>query len=123
MEQNPTAGAEVLTEAYDLITGDRQNAYSHPLEDYQRTVNIYNAIQGEDVMTVIDGIIFMICMKISRLKHEIESEQDIPDNTRDAVGYFGCLAMVRKALAQHEKELDDLLGQVGKRFKTGESWA
>ena len=72
MEHNPTAGAEIVKEAFDLITGDRQNDYSHPLDDYQRTVNIFNALMGSDLMTVEDGILFMVCMKLSRLVNEID---------------------------------------------------
>jgi hypothetical protein len=123
MEPSQTAGAEIVKEAFDLITGDRQNSYSHPLDDYQRTVNIYNALQGADVMTVEDGILFMVCMKLSRLMHEIDSGQDIPDNTRDAIGYLGCLNMVKVALKEQEAERQQWAGDLGKRYKTGESWA
>ena len=117
MEHNPTAGAEIVKEAFDLITGDRQNDYSHPLDDYQRTVNIFNALMGTDVMTVEDGILFMVAMKLSRLVTEIESNKDIPDNTRDAIGYLGCLSMVRVALREQEKERQMWV----RRFKTGET--
>ena len=34
-------GADILTEAHNLITGQRQNDYDHPLEDYSRTVDIF----------------------------------------------------------------------------------
>lgn len=117
MEHSPTAGAEIVKEAFDLITGDRQNDYSHPLDDYQRTVNIFNALMGADVMTVEDGILFMVAMKLSRLVTEIESNKDIPDNTRDAIGYLGCLSMVRVALREQEKERQMWVH----RFKTGET--
>ena len=111
----PTLGAEVLTKAHELITGDRQQAYSHPLEDYSRTVSIYNAIKGEDVMTAEDGILFMLCVKLSRLQHEIDNGLNIPDNTIDAAGYLGCLAMARAAIKANEITLNRM-------FKTGESW-
>jgi hypothetical protein len=117
MEHNPTAGAEIVKEAFDLITGDRQNDYSHPLDDYQRTVNIFNALMGSDLMTVEDGILFMVCMKLSRLVNEIDTGKNIPDNTRDAIGYMGCLNMVRHALRQQEQERQVWVH----RFKTGET--
>jgi hypothetical protein len=92
---DPLAGAEILTKAHELITGARQQAYAHPLEDYSRTVSIYNAIKGYDFMTAEDGILFMLCVKLSRLQHEIDNGLDIPDNTVDAAGYLGCLSMAR----------------------------
>lgn len=112
---DPHAGAEILTKAHELITGARQQAYAHPLEDYSRTVSIYNAIKGHDVMTAEDGILFMLCVKLSRLQHEIDNGLDIPDNTVDAAGYLGCLSMARAALKANEITLNRM-------FKTGESW-
>lgn len=111
----PTTGAEILLQAHQLITGDRQQAYSHPLDDYSRTVSIYNALKGEDVMTAEDGVLFMLCVKLSRLMHELDNDMNIPDNTVDAAGYLGCLAMVRERLKETDLELN-------RRFKTGESW-
>jgi hypothetical protein len=113
---DPLAGAEVLTKAHELITGDRQNAYSHPLDDYSRTVSIFNAMKGEDLLTAEDGILFMLCVKLSRLMHEIDNGMNLPDNTVDAAGYLGCLAMARERLRATETEL-------ARMFKTGESWA
>jgi hypothetical protein len=110
---DPTAGAEILLQAHELITRDRQNTYSHPLDDYSRTVSIYNALKGEDVMTAEDGVLFMVCVKLSRLMHELDNNLDVPDNTIDAVGYMGCLQMIREASRRHTTEL-------AKYFKTGE---
>lgn len=111
------AGSEVLLEAYDLVTGDRQKAYDHPLEDYQRTVNIFNAMYGADIMTAEDGAIFMICVKLSRLMNEIEKDLYIPDNTRDGAGYMAVLNMIREARRQHQKELDELMATVNKKAR------
>lgn len=107
MGNNQTAGAEIVREAYELITGDRQDAYSHPIDDYARTANIFAAITGIR-MDVEEAILFMVCVKLSRLQHELRSGQKHPDNTRDAIGYLGCLQMVRMGRADH-------------RFKTGET--
>jgi hypothetical protein len=112
---DPLAGAEVLTKAHELITGDRQNAYSHPLDDYSRTVSIFNALKGEDLLTAEDGILFMLCVKLSRLMHEIDNGMNLPDNTVDAAGYLGCLAMARERVRATETQLSRM-------FKTGESW-
>lgn len=112
---DPTEGAEILLRAHELITRDRQNAYSHPLEDYSRTVSIYNALKGEDVMTAEDGILFMVCVKLSRLMNELDNHLDIPDNIIDLAGYVGCLQMVREASSRTTVELAHM-------FKTGETY-
>ena len=110
---DPLAGAEILLQAHELVTKDRQNSYSHPLDDYSRTVSIYNALKGEDAMTAEDGVLFMVCVKLSRLMHELDTQLDIPDNIVDAAGYLACLQMVREASRQQTLELS-------KYFKTGE---
>jgi hypothetical protein len=94
MEANPTDGAEIVREAYELIVGPRQDAYSHPAEDYERTARIFNAITGQHLTTEA-AILFMVAVKLSRLQHEINADQWLPDNTRDAIGYLGCLHMAR----------------------------
>lgn len=98
----PTSGAEIVKEAHELITGARQADYNHPAEDYGRTVGIFNALTGRDLNTE-EAILFMICVKLSRLFNELETGQWIPDNTRDAIGYLGCLNMVRVRTNQEEK--------------------
>lgn len=114
-----TAGAEILNEAYSLITGDRQNDYDHPLEDYSRTAEIFGAITGR-YLSAEEAILFMVCVKLSRLWNELESDLDVPDNTRDALGYLGCLNMVRARRRQNEAEIKRVLDVTSQRFKTGE---
>ena len=108
MEANQTSGAEILLEAHKLITGPRQASYSHPAEDYARTVSIFNAITGHN-LTALDGILFMVSVKLSRLAHERATGVPHPDNIVDLAGYIGCYKMVETAF------------NVGYRFKTGES--
>ena len=115
-----TAGAEIISEAYNLITGDRQNDYDHPLDDYSRTVDIFRAITGI-VLTAEEGILFMVAMKLSRLANELEKGLDVPDNTRDAIGYLGCLNMVRTKLGKKQTRLNRIFTGLRHRFKTGES--
>ena len=112
---NPQAGAEVLLQAHELVTGDRQHAYSHPYDDYSRTVSIFNALKGDDVMTAEDGVLFMLCVKLSRLSHELDNGLDVPDNTVDAAGYLACLAMVRARVKTTETGLKGI-------FQKAKSW-
>lgn len=93
----PNDGAAIVKEAYDLIVGARQNDYDHPLVDYTRTAEIFNAMIGSSVMTAETSVLFMVAMKLSRLITELEAGNEIPDNTRDAIGYLGCLNMIRAA--------------------------
>lgn len=102
MTNRETSGAEIISEAYDLITGQRQNDYNHPLIDYQRTADIYNALTGRSSMTPEMAVVFMVAMKLSRLMNEMQCSMDIPDNTRDAIGYLGCLNMIRTARKEHK---------------------
>lgn len=95
MKNEVTTGAEIVSEAYDLITGARQNDYNHPMIDYQQTSDIFNALTGRSSMTPEMAVMFMIAMKLSRLMTEMKHGMDIPDNTRDAIGYLGCLNMIR----------------------------
>jgi len=95
MTDSQTRGADILLKAYDLITGDRHNSYAHPSEDYARTAAIFKAATGHN-LTVEEAILFMICVKMSRLVNEMNTNQWIPDNATDAAGYLGCLQMVRE---------------------------
>jgi len=119
MEANPTDGAEIVREAYELITGPRQAAYSHPADDYGRTARIFNAITGYNLATE-EAILFMLAVKLSRLHHEIDTAQWLPDNTRDAIGYLGCLHMLRHRDHVFLQNFETNASE-SHRFKTGES--
>ena len=76
-------------EAHKLINlgkhGARRKAYGHPLDDYNRSTRTFNALTGHK-LTPEEGIIFMICVKLSR-----ECNMPRRDNRLDGCGYFGCL--------------------------------
>lgn len=87
------AGAETLVEAFNLITGPRQDAYSHPEEDYSSVVRIFESITGIQ-MTPQEGVLFMVSVKLARLMHNLEHDRFHRDSLVDAAGYLGCLAMI-----------------------------
>ena len=91
-----TDGAEILMEAYDLITGDRHKQYSHPLEDYTQTRDIFETLTGVH-LTVEQAIMFMVSVKLSRLRTATSEGNWHHDSLVDACGYLGCLNMVRDA--------------------------
>jgi hypothetical protein len=88
-----TKGADVLLEAHNLITGDRHNAYAHPLEDYTQTRDIFQAMTGVS-LTVEQAILFMVSVKLSRLRTAIDAGRWAHDTVVDTAGYIGCLSMV-----------------------------
>ncbi len=89
-DQFPSTPKEsILEEAQRLIFGDRRMDYGHPLDDYTRTANMFNAafadllkrpFQPEELMIV------MIIVKLSRFRNEPKR-----DSTVDGAGYFGCI--------------------------------
>jgi hypothetical protein len=89
-------GADILVEAYNLITGDRHDAYNHPLYDYQQTRDIFEAMTGID-LTVEQAILFMVAVKLSRLRTALDEGKWAHDTVVDVAGYIGCLSMVNQA--------------------------
>jgi hypothetical protein len=94
-----TEGADVLSDAYSLITGDRHKEYAHPLDDYTQTRDIFEALTGIH-LTVEQAILFMVSVKLSRLRTAIGENRWHRDNVVDAAGYLGCLSMVVHAKAE-----------------------
>ena len=84
-------GAEILTEAYDLITGDRNRDYDHPLDDYTKVVEIFHALTGVEV-SVEQAILFMVSVKMARLRTNLDRGVLHRDSIVDAAGYLGCLS-------------------------------
>lgn len=87
--------ADVLEEAARLITGDRNNQYGPPTQDFRRTADALTAMGyrrlDTDEQTSLDlvpsDIALMVGMvKISRLMHG----RDKRDNWTDLAGYAGC---------------------------------
>lgn len=94
-----TDGADVLADAFNLITGDRHREYSHPLDDYTQTRDIFETLTGVH-LTVEQAILFMVSVKLSRLRTAISEGRWHRDNVVDAAGYLGCLSMVVHAKAE-----------------------
>jgi hypothetical protein len=89
------SGASILQEAHALITGDRQASYSHPLEDYGQTVAIFETLTGIR-LTPEQGILFMVAVKLSRLRTNMERGCLHHDSLVDTIGYLGCLNMINE---------------------------
>lgn len=87
MHESPRSSA--LTEAHQLITGDRNNAYGPPTQDFQRTAAMASGFGFQFNGKPIEShhvAIFMILLKMSRLAWTPAKR----DSWVDTAGYAGC---------------------------------
>lgn len=92
-------GSEILLEAHSLVTGERQKQYAHPLEDYTQAKDIFQGMTGI-ALTVQQAILFMVAVKLSRLRTALSNDGWHHDTVVDAAGYLACLAMVEHKMEQ-----------------------
>lgn len=96
-----TDGSEVVLEAFKLINGKRQADYSHPLSDYTKVRDLFEFVAGVS-LTVEQAILFMVCVKLARLRTNLDKGVLHHDSLVDAIGYLGCLSMaIHKKTVQH----------------------
>ena len=88
-------GSDILLEAHRLITGDRQAAYDHPVEDYTKVAEIFEGITGIK-LTVQQALCFPLAMKLARMRTNREQGRWHEDSVVDAIGYLGCMAMAER---------------------------
>jgi len=103
-ERDTAAEEEKLIEAYDsvnyraenLIFGDRNKTYGHPIDDFATTAEFWTTwgqarglLKPEAEYVPEDVAMMLNLMKISR-----ESRVHGLDNIVDGPGYFGCLGRV-----------------------------
>lgn len=93
VEEPTVPGADILLDAYALITGPRQAAYAHPTEDYTKVTDIFHALTGIR-LSLEQGILFMVAIKLARLRTNMQDGRTHWDSLVDAAGYLGCLGMV-----------------------------
>ena len=79
----------ILKEADELVNGERNADYGHPLDDFTRTGKMWAAILGHKVTAEQVGLC-MIALKISR-----ECNKPKRDNMLDAAGYAQTVEMCK----------------------------
>lgn len=87
VDASPRAG--VLDEAKKLITGDRNNQYGPPTQDFDRTAAALNGLGyrlNDKPLKGSDVAIIMATLKLSRLIWQ----RDKRDSWVDLAGYAGC---------------------------------
>ena len=90
-----TPGSEILLEAHRLVNGPRQQDYGHPADDYQKVSDIFYSITGVD-LSVSEAILFMVSVKLARLRTNLENDTIHHDSLVDALGYLTCLHMAAR---------------------------
>lgn len=75
--------------AAQLVNGQRQDDYGHPLDDFSKTAQMWSAIAGTEITAEMVALM-MVCVKISR-----ELNRPKGDNLIDAHGYLLTYEMVR----------------------------
>lgn len=78
----------ILQEADELINGDRNYTYDHPLDNFGRIKKGWEVIFGIDITEEQVGLA-MAWVKIAR-----ESYMHKRDNLTDGAGYLGTIEMV-----------------------------
>lgn len=81
----------ILHEAIDITQGARAKAYGDAAENWQTTVDIFNAMTGYE-LTPAEGVKFAFAMKFARLKNS----PDHHDSVVDLAGYSWVYSQVEK---------------------------
>jgi hypothetical protein len=93
---DPHANTEdILEEALRITSGDRQNTYGPPDQDFQRTALMWSALKGVE-FTAREVAMFMIALKLSRETHQMKR-----DNSVDIAGYARCLDICNRAAGNY----------------------
>lgn len=89
-EDNKSPRAQMLDNAKKLITGDRNNSYGPPTQDFDRTAGALNAYgyrgPGDRPLKPHDVAIIIMSVKMSRLVWT----HDHKDSWEDIAGYSAC---------------------------------
>ena len=94
-KKQPTPGTEILQHAYQIVNQDRQNTYGHPKDDYTKVTNIYQTLTGKQ-LTLTEALLFMVSVKLARLKTNLDQGHLHYDTLLDTIGYLACINMIHQ---------------------------
>lgn len=87
----PLSEESPLAEGDRLVSGDRQQSYGHPIEDFTRTGRMWGAILG---VPDIDPAKVGLCMAALKISREVHKPKR--DNLTDLAGYAKTVWLVRQ---------------------------
>ena len=85
-----SVGADILLEAHLLVTGARQASYGNVVEDYTKVIKIFEGLTGIE-LSLSDALLFMVSVKMARLRTNLDKNRLHHDSLLDALGYLGLL--------------------------------
>lgn len=97
MSTNPGTGADILTEAHQLITGARNQSYGKATDDYAKVIKMFEVLTGIQ-LSYAEALLFMVSVKLARLSTNLERNQLHHDSLLDALGYLALLNVVNQEL-------------------------
>jgi hypothetical protein len=78
-----SVGADILLEAHRLVTGPRNDTYGN-------VVHIFEGLTGIR-LSLADALLFMVSVKMARLRTNLDKNRLHHDSLADALGYLGLL--------------------------------
>ena len=83
-------GENILLEAHATITGPRNASYGNVTEDYAKVIEIFAGLTGIR-LSMSDALLFMVSVKMARLRTNLEKNRLHHDSLLDALGYLALL--------------------------------
>lgn len=78
--------SEILQKAEAIVTGERQQNYGTPEDNFKRIASLWNAYKGDDLFDAVDVAMMMALLKIARISTGTQTE----DSFVDLAGYAAC---------------------------------
>jgi len=83
-------GTDILLEAHALINGPRNETYGNVVDDYTKVIQIFEGLTGKR-LSISDALLFMVSVKMARLRTNLDRNELHRDSLLDALGYLGLL--------------------------------
>lgn len=88
-----TMDENILEEALRITTGDRNESYGHPIEDFTKITGMINAAFQHKLKEPLVAEDWPLIMQFVKISRQINSPAR--DNVVDGAGYWNTLAMVQ----------------------------